>query len=102
MAFQPGEIARLRRGGRDDEEARFALARDRQVGLDAAALIEPLRVDDLADGNRDVVGANPVEHGLGVRAFEHELGKRRLVEQADALAHRAMLRAEYSNQFWRP
>ena len=91
LALQPGEVAHL--GGRsgDDQKAVWRLARHGQVGLDAATHIEPLGVDDLAHRHGDVVGADLVEHALGIRPLHQKLGKRRLVKQADRLAHRQML-----------
>ena len=48
------------RGAGDDPERLLADPRDGEVGLDAAALVEQLRVDGRADRLVDVVGAQPV------------------------------------------
>ena len=49
------------------------------------------RVDHPADGHVDVVGAQPLQHGERVAALQHELAERRLVEDDDILAARALL-----------
>src|SRR5437763_10425383 len=90
-AAQPGEIARVRRARGDDEECVLGLARDREVGLDAAALIQPLRIDDPADRHVDVIGADPSEHHRRIAAPEHELGERGLIEQAHPFTYRLVL-----------
>src|SRR6185437_1048127 len=56
-----------------------------------AALVEPLRVDDAAGRDGDVVRREALEHALGVAPLEQELAERGLVEEADALAHGAVL-----------
>ena len=78
-------------------------ARDREIGLDAPARIEPLRVDDAPRLDGDVVGAYALQDGLGVAALHEELAERGHVEEADLLrARRDVPRAEGSNQFCRP
>ncbi len=67
------------------------LAGHRQVGLDGATIVEPLRVDDPPDRDGHVVGAHLVEHPLRVRSLHEELAERRQVEQTDALTDRLML-----------
>src|SRR5438105_12396184 len=52
----------------DDEIGVLGLARDGEVRLDAAPLIQPLRIDDPPDGHVDLVGADPSEHGGRVGA----------------------------------
>ena len=91
MPAQPGEVALQRRAGHDEEEGRLRQPRDRQVALDAAALVEHLRVDDLARRHVDVVGAEPLQEGAGVAALDPDLAERGHVEQADAVPDRQML-----------
>ena len=87
------QVTQLGGSSRHDEILGLTGAGDREVGFDAAAGIEPLRVDDLADGNVDLIVAGPLQQGAGVAAGDEELGEARLVEQADALAHRHVLLA---------
>ncbi len=91
VPLEPGEIAGLARGAGDDEIAVVALARHREVGLDAAALVQPLGIDHPARRHRHVVGTDPVEDPLGVRALQQVLGEGGLVEEPDRLAHRLVL-----------
>ena len=66
-------------------------------------LVEPLRVDDAAGRDRDVVGRDALQHGLGIGALDAELAERAHVEQADAArAPRRCSAAECANQFCRP
>ena len=48
MSAQPGQVALQRRAGHDQQERGLREARDRQVALDAAALVQHLGVDDAA------------------------------------------------------
>ena len=87
--------ARSRNTVADDVTTRNASlgeARDRQVGLDAAVAIEPLRVDDAARRHGHVVGRDALQYGLRVAALDADLAERREVEEADARAHRRVLR----------
>ena len=81
------------RGRCDDEVAVLGLASDGEVCLDGARLVQPLGVHHAAHGNRDVVGTDAVEDGLGVRAGDDELAERREVEHADTFANRSVLSA---------
>ena len=65
--------------------------RDRQVALEPAAGVEHRRVDDAADRHVDRVRAQPLQHGERVAPLQHELAERRLVEDDDVLAARALL-----------
>ena len=66
-------------------------ARDGEVGLDAAVGVQPLRVDDAAGLDGDVVGADALQHGFGIGALDADLAERRHVEQGDAGAHGGVL-----------
>src|SRR6516164_8721714 len=72
-------------------EALGGPARDRQVALDPAARIQKLRVDDRADRTVDVVVGEPLEQRQRARSLDVELAERGEVEEADALANRAVL-----------
>ena len=91
VAAEPVDVPHLTLRPGHDEEAVLGEAGHGDVGLDAAAVVEPLRVDDAARGNRDVVGADAVERRLRVGAGHHDLAEAALVDQPDALAHRPML-----------
>ena len=91
MSADPVGVVGGRRGRGHDQERVGRLAGDSQIGLDAAARVEHLRVDHAADRNIDVVGAEPLERVERVGAVETQLGKRGLVEEPDRLPHRAVL-----------
>ena len=74
--LQPVEVADLGGCGGDDQVAVGGFAGDGEVGFDAAVVVEPLGVDDLADGDGDIVRADVVEDPFGVGAFEAVLGER--------------------------
>ena len=65
--------------------------RDREVALDAAALVQHGCVDDRAHRLVDVVAAQPLEETEGARAHHLELRERRLVEEPRPLASRDVL-----------
>ncbi|MBC7522153.1 MAG: hypothetical protein H7268_13815, partial [Sandarakinorhabdus sp.] len=88
VALQPVEIACFGFCAGGDQEGRRAQPRHRQVRLDAAYFIQPLRIDQLTRRHVDIVGAHKVEHAHGVAAFQPELGKARLVEKPDGFADR--------------
>src|ERR1700722_1685065 len=87
IALEPSQIACLRGGRYHDEKTIRGLPCDGQVSFYAATFIEPLRVDDPADRDREVVCRDPVEDVLRVRTLDDEFGEGRLVEQADRLAN---------------
>src|SRR5215510_8727924 len=91
MLLQPEQVAAGSGGGGDDHVGVVGEAGDREVGLDAAALIEPLSVDGAAGGAADVVGADALQSALGVGAAHGELGEGGLVEEADGSAGGAAL-----------
>jgi hypothetical protein len=67
--IQVGSTWRVRGVGGDHPEAVVGELGDREVGLEGAALVEPLRVGDDARGAVDPVGRDPVEHLAGVAAL---------------------------------
>ena len=94
MFADPGKIVRAEAGAGDDVESVFGEPRHREVGLDAAARVEKLRVGEAAGRLVDVVGADPVERAQAILAGQLVFGERRLVEDADRLAHMTMLLAD--------
>src|SRR5581483_3073028 len=88
VPLEPRPVVRPERRPGDEQEAILAAAHDRKVRLDAAAMVEELRVHDRADGAVDAVRAQPFEEGERSRAEHLELRERRLVEERDRLARR--------------
>src|SRR5579871_2339666 len=78
-------------GGGDDQEAVGCKARDAQVSLDPAALIEELRVDHLADRHAAVGGRDAIQRELGIAPLDENLGEGGLLEEPHRLAHGAVL-----------
>ncbi len=91
VALQPVEVLGLGLRTGDDEEERLRQACHREIGLDAAALIEPLCVHHLAGCDVDVVRAYAVEYLERIGSLEAKLGERGLIEEADGVAHGAVL-----------
>ena len=89
MPLEPRHVARLRRRTRHDKKAIFSQTRDGQVRFDAAALIEPLRIDDLAWRDVDIIGADTVQNFQRIAAFDRILRKGGLVEE-DAILHQLL------------
>ena len=58
--MDPGEIVPAERCPGDDAEAVFGKARDGEIALDSAALIEHLRVGDRSDVARNLVVTQPL------------------------------------------
>ncbi len=71
----------MRCRARHDHEPVLGKPRDCQVRLDATAIIQPLRVDNLANGNIDVVGADVIEVLRCVFSFDKELTEGRLIKK---------------------
>src|SRR5262249_12594683 len=61
------------------------------VRFDAATLIEPLRIDDAARRNCDIVGAYALQYRFRIRSLDVDLAERAHVKEADPGAHRHML-----------
>ena len=76
MTPEPRQIPSLGGGRGHDQKPRFAFTGNRQIGLNATELIEPLRVDDPADRNGDVIGADPIEDRFGVGSLQEVLSER--------------------------
>src|SRR5690606_1790629 len=65
--------------------------RHRQVGLDPAALVEPVGIDDPARLDVDVGRRYALQAAAGVATAHEVLGEARLVEQRHPLARGGML-----------
>src|ERR1019366_9850408 len=91
VPLQPIEFFGLGFGAGDDQVGVLAETRDGQIRFDAAALVQPLRVDDSAGRNRHVIGGDSIDYALGIAAFQPKLGERRLIEKTDTGAHGVVL-----------
>ena len=91
MIGDPSEVMRAEAGAGYDVKFLLAEPGNRQVRFDAAARVEELGVGQPPNRFVDIVGADPVERPLRVRAAHFVLGEGRLIEDADRLAHMAML-----------
>ena len=94
MGLDPGKVVAAERRSGDDPEAVLGEARDREVALDPAALVQHRRVRDRTDVARDLVVTEPLEELGGSRAGHLDLREGRLVEDRGRLARRAVLRAD--------
>ena len=75
MIFEPLEITNLSGCGSYYEITIGCFASNSEVGFNAAALIEPLRVDKLANRHRHVVCRHIVDDLLGIGTLENELAE---------------------------
>ena len=75
MIFEPLEITHLSGCGSYYEITIGCFASNREVGFNAAALVEPLRVDKLANRHRHVVCRHIVDDLLGIGALEYEFAE---------------------------
>ena len=85
MLLQVGEVSNLGRCRRHYQIAVGGDAGQREVGLDATPLVEPLGVDDASRRYIDIGGADTVQHLAGVAPLHHEFWHRRLVEQGHCI-----------------
>ena len=69
------QITPRRRARSHHYECGFRKPCDGEVCLDAAARIQPLRVDNFANTDAHVVGAEVVEIGFGISPLNTELGE---------------------------
>ena len=91
MPAHPIRIAHAERRSAYHDEFLGREMEQRHLGLDAAALVEHGRVDAAPRLASDAVRADRVEEGRGARPFDDKFGKRRLVDQRDALANLPVL-----------
>ena len=83
-----------KRGACDDTKAALAQAGDREVALDAATLVEHLRVGQRADVASDSVVGQALEKLSGSAAAYLDLGERCEIENCRRLAARPVLDAD--------
>ena len=83
---EPAEVGGEVAGAGHDAEAVDVVAGDRDVGDDAAALVEELRVDRRADRAVDVVRGDPLEERQRARPGDRDLAERGEVDEPDPLA----------------
>ena len=91
VAPAPREITRAGRRRCDDEDLGLRQSVDGEVGLDAARSIEPRCVDDASRSYSDIVGANALQHRLGISTLDTDLSEGGEIEQRHARADGAML-----------
>ena len=60
--------------GADHEELIFRQASNNYIALQSAAFVQPLDINDLPDGNCDIIGADPVEECFGVFTLDEIFG----------------------------
>ena len=75
MTFEPIEILDLGFGPCDDQIGGFRQTCDGKVRLNPAFFIQPLRVDELARRDINVICTDAVEDSHGVTAFKPEFGE---------------------------
>ena len=75
MRPQPGEVSDFGLGGRNDQKAILGQSRHGQVGLDAATLVEPLRINQPAGRQVDIVRGDAVQDTECITTFESKLGE---------------------------
>ncbi|OWK19779.1 hypothetical protein AJ88_37105 [Mesorhizobium amorphae CCBAU 01583] len=93
MQAQPGEITGALDGRCHDKKFLVTDARDRDVGLHTASLVQPRRIDNAADGDVHVVRGQALKQRKGIRPLHQKVREGGLVEQRDAGAGGGMLRA---------
>lgn len=76
MPAQPRKVSDSGRTGRYHEISIFGFVCNRKIRFDAAALVEPLGIDDLADRHGDIGGADLIQDPLSITTFDEELRKR--------------------------
>ena len=76
VILQPLEVAHLRCCCSNHHVFVGGFPGNGEVGFDAATLVEPLRVHQLADGNRHVVCRNVVDDRFGVFTFQDKFAER--------------------------
>ena len=94
MPPHPRLYVAVHRVGADDQEIFVGASCNRQVGLDAAALVDPLGVDDAPGWHVDVVAAQAIQLGQGVRPLDLELGHEGHVHGDDGFAAGTVLGAD--------
>ena len=89
VALQPGHVARLGCGTGNDKELVVLKPGHRQVGLDAATLVQPLGIDNAPRLHVDVRCRNAVQHLQRIAALDRVFGEARLIEEG-AVGHQLL------------
>ena len=97
----PVGVAGRLRGAGNEQEAFDAEPRDREVALEATALVEHRRIDHAPGRHIDRVGAQPLEHRERVAALQKQLAERGLVVDRDRFS-RGLLLGDHIGQPVRP
>ena len=88
---EPGQVVPAEGGTGDDAEPVLGEAGDREVALDAAGLVQQLRIGESADGAGDPVVRESLEKGRGTRPADLELGEGAEIEESRRLPATAVL-----------
>ena len=91
MALEPREIAPRHACAAHHQELVLGEPGHGQLRLDAAALVQPVRVHEPAGRDVDIVAADALQLPACVPALDEVLREARLVEQGDPFARRSML-----------
>ena len=86
--IEPETIACLARCCRHDQKAGFAEPCHSYIGFYASAVVEPLCVNDPADGPVDLGGRDAIEECSRIRSLHLELRERTQIEEPAFLANR--------------
>src|SRR4051812_16179925 len=89
--MQPVPVAQLRRGGGYHQVTVPVEASDSEIRFDAAALIQPLGINDAAGWHGYVIGADPIKLSFGIDPLDEEFSERALIEERHPLARRPVL-----------
>ena len=79
MPLNPVEVTDTGGTGGDDKVFILCQARHRNVGFDAAPLIQHLGIDDLPHRDIDVVAADVLQHVDGIASLQQIFGHRRQI-----------------------
>jgi hypothetical protein len=94
VALDRRAIAHAQCTSGDEVEAVFREPGDRDIGLDAAAFVAKLRVDDGANRPIEIVASEALQQRECVGAAHFEFGERAHVDDGGTLAHGAVLVAD--------
>ena len=70
VSLQPGAVAHAHRGAADHQEFLFAQPGHREVGLDAALVVQPQGIAGRADRAADVAGRQALQQRFGIRPMD--------------------------------
>ena len=87
MPFQPGLVRQPCRSRGHHQIRRLAQPGDCHIGLDTAAIIQKLRIDDLSFGHVILPASHIVQKGAGIWPFDAQLAKGRHVVHRQTAAN---------------